>query len=159
MSKEKTEIEVLNEQLEDYKNRYLRALADFDNFKKRNIFEKEQFVQFANEGLAADLLPVMDGLIRGLESAQKAGISEEIIKGFALVKRQLLDSLKKHGVEPILALGRSFDPNLHEAILQKESEGPENIVLEEMQTGYTLNGKLIRPAMVIVSKAPRQARG
>lgn len=140
------------EQIEDYKDRYLRALADYDNLKKRTNFEKDQFVQYANENLILDILPIMDGFIRAIDVAEKSNISQEILKGLALVKRQLQDNLKKHGVSPIEAINKPFDPNLHEAILQKEDPGPENMNLEEIQTGYTLNNKVIRPSMVIVSK-------
>ena len=75
-----------------------------------------------------------------------------MIKGLALIKRQLEDVLKKHGVAEIEAIGKPYDANLHEAILQKEHSGPEGIILEEMQKGYTLHGRVIRPSMVIVSK-------
>lgn len=140
------------EEKEDYKDRYLRALADYDNLKKRTNFEKDQFVQYANENLILDILPIMDGFIRAIDAAEKSKIPEDILKGLALVKRQLQDNLKKHGVSPIEAINKPFDPNLHEAILQKEDPGPENMNLEEIQTGYTLNNKVIRPSMVIVSK-------
>jgi molecular chaperone GrpE len=140
------------EQLVDYKNRLLRALADFDNFKKRAVVEREQFLQFANEALITDILPVLDGFGRALEAATKAKAGEEIIKGLALINRQLEDALKKHGVAEIEALGKTYDAHFHEAILQKEEEGPEGIIIEEMQKGYVLNGRLLRPSMVIVSK-------
>ena len=149
---EKSEAELLKEQLEETKNKWLRALADFDNYKKRSQFEREQFVQFANENLIAELLPVIDGFKRAMDSAQKSRASEEMTKGLALIKRQLEDVLKKHGVEGIAALGKPYDANLHEAILQKEDAGPANVILEEMQKGYTLHGRVIRPSMVIVSK-------
>ncbi len=89
----------------------------------------------------------MEGAI--LASKSRDG---EFIKGVSLVKKQLEDALKKFGVAEVRSIGLPYDPNIHEAILQKESDKPENIVLEEMQKGYTLNGRLIRPAMVIVSK-------
>jgi molecular chaperone GrpE len=149
---EKSEVELLREQLEEQKNKLLRTLADFDNYKKRVAFEKEQFVQFANESIITELLPIIDGLSRALEAAEKVKAQEELIKGIALVKKQFEDTLKKHGVAEIEALGKPYDPNLHEAILQKEHEGPEGIILEEMQKGYTLHGRVIRPSMVIVSK-------
>lgn len=149
---EKTEVELLKEQLEEHKNKLLRALADFDNYKKRVAFEREQFVQFANESLITELLPIIDGFARALEAAEKVKAGEEMIKGLALIKRQFEDVLKKHGVAEIEAVGKPYDPNLHEAILQKEHEGPEGVIIEEMQKGYTLHGRVIRPSMVIVSK-------
>jgi len=149
---EKTEADLLKEQLEEHKNKLLRALADFDNYKKRVAIEREQFVQFANETLISELLPVIDGFARAMDAAQKVQAGEEMIKGLALIKKQLEDVLKKHGVEEIEALGKPYDANVHEAILQKEHEGPENIIIEEMQKGYSLHGRVIRPSMVIVSK-------
>lgn len=149
---EKPEIELLKEQLEEQKNKFLRALADFDNYKKRTAIEREQFVQFANEALISSLLPIIDGFGRAMDAAGKITAAEEMIKGLALIKRQFEDVLKKHGVEEIEALGKPYDANIHEAILQKEHEGPEGIIIEEMQKGYTLHGRVIRPSMVIVSK-------
>ncbi|MFA6549320.1 MAG: nucleotide exchange factor GrpE [Candidatus Margulisiibacteriota bacterium] len=145
-------IELLTLSIEDYKNKYLRALADFDNYKKRMTIEREQFVQYANEAIIADFLPALDGFSRALEAAEKSKAGEEIVKGIALIKRQCEDVLKKHGVLEIEALGKPYDPNVHEAILQKEHGGPEGVVIEEMQKGYTLHGRVIRPSMVIVSK-------
>ncbi len=142
-----SEVETLKEQLAETKNRLLRALADFDNYKKRAALERDQFVQFANEGLITALLPILDGFGRAMEHAP-----EEVTKGIALVKKQLEDVLTKHGVKEIEALGKVYDPNLHEAILQKEHSGPEGVIIEEMQKGYTLHGRVIRPSMVIVSK-------
>jgi molecular chaperone GrpE len=144
---EPSEADLLKQQLEETKNRYLRALADFDNYKKRAALDREQFVLFANEALITELLPILDGFGRAMEHAP-----EEVTKGIALVKKQLEDVLKKHGVVEIAALGKPYDPNLHEAILQKEHKGPEGVIIEEMQKGYTLHGRVIRPSMVIVSK-------
>jgi molecular chaperone GrpE len=145
---EKSKLELAKEELTETKNRLLRALADFDNYKKRAALEREQFVQFANEALIAELLPILDGFDRAL----KHKASAEMTKGLALIKKQLEDALKKHGVQEIEALGQPYDPNLHEAILQQEHKGPEGVILEEMQKGYTLHGRVIRPSMVIVSK-------
>lgn len=149
---EKSELELLKEQVTEGKNRMLRAMADLDNFKKRALLEREQFVQFANETLISDTLPILDGFGRALSAAAKMQAGEEMSKGLALIKRQLEDVLTKHGVRAIEAVGQVYDPNLHEAILQKEDNGPENVVIEEMQKGYTLRGRVIRPSMVIVSK-------
>ena len=149
---EKSESELLQAELENTKNKLLRALADFDNYKKRAAIEREQFVQFANETLISELLPVIDGFGRAMDAAKKIKSGEEMIKGLALIKKQLEDVLKKHGVEEVEALGKPYDANLHEAILQKEHKGPEGVIIEEMQKGYLLHGRVIRPSMVIVSK-------
>jgi molecular chaperone GrpE len=144
--------DLLKDELEESKNKLLRALADFDNYKKRMAAEREQFIQFANETLITELLPVIDGFDRAMSAAKKIKAGEEMLKGLALIKRQLEDVLKKHGVAEIEAQGKPYDPNLHEAILQKEHAGPEGVILEEMQKGYALHGRVIRPSMVIVSK-------
>ncbi len=149
---EKTEVEILKEQLAEQKNLYLRALADFDNFKKRSALDKEQFVLFATERIVTDLLPIIDGFGRAIDSAAKGNSPDELIKGLAMIKRQIEDTLKKHGVAEICAFNQPYDPNYHEAILQKEHEGPEGVNIEELQKGYMLNGRVIRPSMVIVSK-------
>ena len=137
---------------DQFKQQLLRALADFDNYKKRTAVEREQFVQFANETLIKELLPVIDNFSRAMAAAEKVNAGEEMNKGLALIKKQLEDVLKKHGAEEIEALGKPFDPNFHEAILQQEDDGPEGIVIEEALKGYALRGRVIRPAMVIVSK-------
>jgi molecular chaperone GrpE len=149
---EKSELELLQEEVSEGRNKLLRALADFDNYRKRIAFEREQLVQFANENIIADTLPILDGFGRALDAAAKMKAGVEMQKGLALIKRQLEDVLKKHGVAEIEALGKPYDPNLHEAILQKEDKGHEGMILEEMQKGYTLHGRVIRPSMVIVSK-------
>ena len=127
-------------------------MADLDNYKKRVALEQDQFIKFSNESLIKEILPALDGLNRALETAETAKLNEGLIKGFALVSRQLKDALAKFGLEEIAALNQPYDPNVHEAILQKESLGPENIIIEEVQKGYTLHGRVIRPSMVIVSK-------
>ncbi|MFA6431510.1 MAG: nucleotide exchange factor GrpE [Candidatus Margulisiibacteriota bacterium] len=149
---EKSEIDLLKEALDENKNRLLRTLADFDNFKKRVQLDKAQFIQFANETLITELLPVLDGFSRAMESASNSKAEEDIRKGLALIKKQFEDTLIKHGVKEIASLGLPYDPNIHEAIMQKEDKGPAGVILEEMQKGYALNGRVIRPSMVIVSK-------
>ncbi len=153
MIKKKAKAEV-----EEYKNKYLRALADLDNFKKRSAIDREQFVQFANEGLVTELLPVVDGFSRAMDAAEKANAGEEMKKGLALIKKQLEDAMKKHGVEGIEALGKPYDAHVHEAILQKEDDGPAGVIIEEMQKGYTLHGRVIRPSMVIISKKNKEEK-
>lgn len=150
--KKKPETELLKEQVEENKNKLLRALADFDNYKKRMAQDQKQFIQFANEGIITELLPVVDGFARAMDAAAKINAGEEMAKGLALIKKQLEDVLKKHGVKEIEALNKPYDANVHEAIMQKEHDGPEGIIIEEMQKGYTLHGRVIRPSMVIVSK-------
>jgi molecular chaperone GrpE len=149
---EKSPAELLKEQVAEFKNKYLRSLADLDNFKKRTNLDKEQFVQFANETLITELLPIADGFGRAMDAAKKVKAGEEMMKGLALIKKQLEDVLVKHGLKEIEALNQPYDPNVHEAIMQKEHDGPEGVIIEEAQKGYTLHGRVIRPSMVIVAK-------
>ena len=139
--------------LEELKDKYYRALADLDNLRKRAAIEREEIITFANESLIVALLPIVDSFDRAFGSFQKSASSEEIIKGIALIKKQLEDTLAKCGVSPIDALGKSFDPNYHEAVMKKSSgEHEDETVIEVLQKGYMLRGKVIRPAMVIVSE-------
>ena len=158
LPREKTEIESLKEQMiekekliEEQKNKYLRALADLDNYKKRVNLEKDELVRYSNELLVKELLPALDGFIKALDFAKRSS-NEDLVKGIALIKKQIEDAISKFGVKEIEAAGKPYDPNLHEAILMKESEKAPGIILEEMQKGYTLHGRVIRPSMVIVSK-------
>ena len=149
---QKTEAELLREQHEEQKNKYLRALADLENYKKRANLERDEFVRFANEAIVKELLPAVDAFAKAIEYANKSN-NEELVKGIALVKKLLEDALKKFGVEQIEAIGKPYDPNFHEAILTKGSDKQPGVVLEEVQKGYAMHGRLLRPAMVIVSKS------
>ena len=162
LPKEKSEAELLREQLaekektiEDQKNRLLRALADFDNYKKRVNLEKDELIRYSNELMAKELVPAIDGFTKAIDFAKKTG-SDELIKGLALIKKQVEDALMKFGVAEIEAVGKPFDANFHEAILMKESENEPGVILEEMQKGYTIHERLLRPSMVIVSKSKEE---
>lgn len=157
----KKEIEELNKQveekdakLEEQKNQMLRLMADFDNFKKRAASEREEIICFSNEALILALLPILDNFDRAMKHTDGCKtMDEEILKGFALIKRQLEDVLTKIGLSPVEAIGKKFDPNYHEAVLTKEAGTAEDgTVIEEMQKGYSLRDKVIRPSMVIVAK-------
>lgn len=147
----------LEKQLEETKAKLLRALADFDNFRKRAAVEKEELTRYSNEKMAAELLPVLDGLEKAAVFA-KSSSGEELEKGLALVLKQMKDALAKFGVAEITAVGKKFDPNFHEAILMKESDVEAGTVIEEVQKGYTIHGRLLRPSMVIVSKAKEEGK-
>lgn len=142
-------------ELQETKERLLRALADFDNYRKRTKNEQEEFAAFALEGFLQTLLPIMDNFDRAVENAEKslAAIPDDFLKGIALIKRQFADALTKFGVEPIDALGKPFDPHFHEVILKKKIEDqPEGVVVEVVQAGYRLHHRVLRPAMVIISE-------
>ena len=138
----------LGEELKETKNKLLRALADLDNYKKRAAAEKEDFARFANENLITALIPILDAFDRAM---QTDGADDKFLKGFALIKKMFEDTLEKFGVKEIDAMGKPFDPQYFEAIMKHDSDKPENTVIEVAQKGYTLNGKVIKPAMVIVS--------
>jgi len=149
----KDEMKKKDDVITDHKNKLLRSLADLENYKKVMAKEREEMIKFSNETLIVSLLPIIDSFDRALAQAEKNGDKEDIVKGLALIKRQFEDALVKFGVKQIEALGKPFDPAFHEAVIQKEDkEKQDGVVLEEMQKGYTLHGKTIRAAMVIVNK-------
>jgi molecular chaperone GrpE len=136
----------------EIKDRLLRTLADFDNFRRRAERDRSEYVQFAAMEIVRDLIPVLDDFRRAMkvETADK-----EYAKGIELIYQRLFETLKKAGLEPIEAAGKQFDPNLHQAVDRAESEDlPDQTVLEEYQSGYNFKGKLLRPAMVKVAVKP-----
>jgi molecular chaperone GrpE len=149
----KAEIDVVRDELEEAKDKYLRALADFDNYRKRVAREKEQYIKCANEELIKCLLEVVDNLERALETSNENTTYEALMKGVELTLSRLKDILSGEGLCHIECVGRPFDPNYHEAVMQMEKDGAESeTVIEETQRGYTLKGKVIRPSKVVVSK-------
>jgi molecular chaperone GrpE len=136
----------------DLKDRLLRALADFDNFRRRAERDRSDYVQFANVEMVRDLIPILDDFRRAMkvETADK-----DYAKGIELIDQRLFETLRKAGLEPIEAAGKPFDPNLHQAVDRVQSdELPDQTVLEEYQSGYNFKGKLLRPAMVRVAVRP-----
>ncbi|MBI1246430.1 nucleotide exchange factor GrpE [bacterium] len=149
------QIDQLKQDLIDAEKRVLLAQADLENFRKRMRREREDELKYANSPLLADLLPVVDNLQRAIQSAGNSEQSGGIVDGIKLVEKQLLETMKKRGCEPIAAEGEHFDPNMHEAILQQPSADVEpGTVLQVTQVGYKLYDRVIRPSQVIVSKAP-----
>jgi molecular chaperone GrpE len=136
----------------DNYERYLRALAELDNYKKRAARDKADIIKYGKEDLIKDILPFLDSLDRALAHSD-AGDAQTFKDGIALIQDQLLCCLKKHGVERIESVGSDFDPNFHEALMQMESaDHQDNQVVSEMEKGYLLNGRLIRPSRVCVCK-------
>ena len=130
--------------------RWARSQADFDNFRRRSRQEREEVTRFATEGLLLDLLPVLDNLERAMNADAQA---ETWKQGVEMTVRQLLAALQSHGLSPIEALGQPFDPNLHEAVMQLDSEEhDEGTVLGEVRRGYRLGDRVIRPSLVQVSR-------
>jgi len=155
-------IEELNKQIrqqdETIKSLHERLLylqADFENFKKIKNKEKQDLLKFGNEVLIKELLPVVDNLERALDHASKTDDIKGIQEGVGMVLNEFLKVLERAGVSRVEAVGKKFDPNLHEAFYQEERADVEpDTVLSEHQKGYILNGRLIRPSMVTVSKSP-----
>lgn len=137
---------------EENQNRYLRAQADFDNFRRRTLKEKEELAQYATAKLIGGLLPVLDNFQRALQTSGDAAQSDSFAKGVDMIYRQLFQVLESEGLKPMEPVGQPFDPEHHQAIMQVETdEYEEGIVVEVMQPGYWLKDKVIRPAMVKVS--------
>jgi molecular chaperone GrpE len=138
--------------------RYLRAVADLENFRKRATREKDELRQFAASSVIEDLIPVLDNLNLGLAAAKQqpgdAGTSS-VVQGVTMVLEQFKAALSRHGLKEINPLGAVFDPNLHDCIShQPSAEVKEEHVMQVVRTGYSLNGRLLRPASVIVSSGP-----
>jgi molecular chaperone GrpE len=139
----------LEAEVAELKDRLLRYQADFDNLKRRTEREKAEFYEFAGMETVRQLLPAFDDFDRAMKMAPP---DNEFAKGIALVHQRMLDSLKKVGLEPIEAVGKAFDPHLHEAIDRAETdEVEENTILMEHQRGFLFKGRLLRPALVKVA--------
>ena len=148
LQKAQNEVKVAQDQ-------YLRTLAEMDNLRKRTQRDKEELAKFANENILRDILPVIDNLERALEHAKQEHSGEGLLEGVQMTLDQFAQVLKKFGVAVVESLGQPFDPALHQAIGHIETtDCPTNCVAQEMQKGYVLNERLLRPAMVMVAKAP-----
>jgi molecular chaperone GrpE len=138
----------------EFSDRLLRNMAEFDNYRKRVAREKEDLIKYGNEKFAFDILSVMDNFERSLEQARKSQEVEPVIEGIEMIRKQFVSALEKFNVKPFESVGEPFDPERHEAMAQQEhNEYEENTVIEEYQKGYFLKEKLLRPARVIVSKS------
>jgi molecular chaperone GrpE len=147
------ELERVQQERDRYYDRLLRQAAEFENYRKRVERERREQAEYAAADVLRSLLPLVDGMERALAAPAPAE-AEPYRKGVEIIHRQMLDVLRKHGVTSIEAVGRPFDPHLHEAVLHEESPGhAEGEVLEELQRGYRLGDRLLRPAMVRVAKA------
>ena len=148
-----TALDELRREKDALQDRLLRTAAEFDNYRKRIERERGEFAAYAAADVLADLLPIVDNLERALD-APAGSDAEPYRKGVELIQKQMLDLLRKRGVSTIDALGTDFDPNLHQAVIHEaSSEHREGEVIEEMQRGYKLGDRLLRPAMVKVARA------
>lgn len=146
------EAQRLQQELEEAHNRLLRAQADFDNFRKRTRQEKEDLAKYASFKLVEQLLPVVDNFDRALQTSRESRDFDAMLKGVEMTFRQLDQVLAQEGLLAMESVGKPFDPERHQAIMQVESdEYEEGIVVEEIQKGYVLKDRVLRPAMVKVS--------
>jgi len=161
--KEKTDdpLKVMEEKVESLKNeavenhdRLLRLAAEFENYKKRSAREMNDFRKFANESFVKAMLPMVDSLDRAIESSSNEKHADSsVVEGVNMTLREILKVFEQYGIKPFESLGKTFDPSLHQAVMQEDDEAyPENTVSKELQKGYMIHDRLLRPAMVVVSK-------
>ena len=134
-------------------DRYLRSCAELENYRKRAARDREDFIKYGNETLIKDILPTVDSMDRALKHASDSADFKAFVDGLGLIRDSFLAALGRHGVEEIGAIGKDFDPNFHEALMQVEGKKKEdNKVVEEFEKGYLLNDRLLRPSKVSISK-------
>ena len=149
------EYEGMKAAIEETRDQHLRAAADFDNYRKRMEKDRETLVCFANESLISDLLPILDNLDRALDADQGGDHAGDVLEGVRMISSQLHKVLGQCGLEPLASVGKPFDPSLHEAVgVLKASGHDEGTVVAELQRGYSLKGKVVRPSMVHVAGEP-----
>ena len=140
----------------EYLANWQRAQADFINYKRRNEEERAEFNSFANSNLVLAILPVLDDLERAIEAMPSRIAKSEWGEGIKLVERKFQTILQGMGVIPMISVGETFDPNIHEAL--RQSSGPEGIILEEFQKGYMMGARVLRPAKVVVGHGEEEAK-
>jgi len=150
-------VEEMQKEIEEINQRMLRISADFDNFRKRTRLEKEELAKYANAGLITELLPVIDNFQRALDVKEPSSEIKNFLTGFEMIFKQLNEVLKRAGLENIDCVGKIFDPQQHDGVMQVEDDSvEENTILEELRTGYIFKDKVIRPSMVKVAKKTKQ---
>lgn len=150
------ELEQVRGELAEIRDRWIRLNADFENFRRRTLKEREEAYQFGHQALAKDLLPAVDNLERAIEAARKSGVGElgSLLQGLELVQREFESVLARHGVTEVESLGTPFDPSVHEALAQvPDASVAPSTVVQVYQRGYRLRDRLLRPAQVVVSSS------
>lgn len=146
------ESEKLKQDFENLNNQYLRLAADFDNYRKRQAQEREALLKYGAEECMKKIIEVVDNFDRALTMVEKIDNVEKMKETFYVLNKQLTESLSKLGLEQIKCVGEVFDPNMHEAVMQTPTdEYPEDTIINELQKGYKLGEKVLRPAMVSVA--------
>jgi len=147
-----SDIAVMAQKLEELNNQYIRMAADFDNYRKRQAQERESLLKYGAENTMKGLLAVIDTFERAQQSIVDANDAQKVKESFDVVQKQFLDALQKLGLKTIESHGQKFDPNLHEAVMQTPSEEVENhTILQELQKGYMIEDRIIRPTLVNVA--------
>lgn len=148
------------EAVETY-DRLLRTSAEFDNYKKRSSREIEEFRKFANQSLIKEMLSVVDNLELAMNSTNDhKAIDKDLLQGLEMTHKEILKVFERFNVKPIDAKGQPFDPTFHEAVMQEETnDSPKNTVINELQRGYMIHDRLLRPSMVVVAKPKESSDG
>ena len=153
ISKLEEELAKANQEKEELYQKLLRTQAEFENYKKRSLKEREAERKYKAQDFVTELLPAIDNFERALQ-VETTDANKSLLDGISMVYRQLVDALKSQGVEPIETVGKEFDPNIHQAVMQVEEEGFDpNTVVEELQKGYMMKDRVIRHAMVKVNQS------
>ena len=147
------ELDELKKEAGEYKDKWLKVHAEYENTRKRLEKEKHDHIKFANEDIISKLFPIMDNFDMAFAAMEKAEDKEAVMEGIKLVQKEFHRILEENGVERIETVGKEFDPNLHEAVQAVDTEDvPDGEIVEEVRSGYLLNGRLLRPAQVKVAK-------
>jgi len=154
LKKMEAKLESLEQEAKASYDRFLRVSAEFENYKKRAAREMDDFRKFANENFVKAMLPVIDNLDRAIEtSSRDQQANSSVVEGVSMTIKEILKVFEQFNVQSFESLGKTFDPNFHQAVMQEETEDYlENTVIHELQKGYMMHDRLLRPAMVVVSK-------
>lgn len=154
------QVESLKKEAAENHDRLLRMAAEFENYKKRATREMNDFRKFANESFAKAMLPVVDSMDLAIESSSNdKHVRNSMVEGVNMTLKEILKVFEQFGVKRFESIGNTFDPNLHQAVMQEETDKfPENTVSKELQKGYMIHDRLLRPAMVVVSKKPEHLK-
>jgi molecular chaperone GrpE len=160
VNKLQQELDTVRKEKEELFDRLQRVYADYANFQKRVPKNIADTVAYEREKLIKSLLPALDNFEHTLQKVSSAESVKAVVEGVRIIYDQLLNILKSHGVEQTHVLGDKFDPERHEAMMRRaEPDKPDNVVLEEFQKGYTVNGRVLRPSRVVVNKVPAEPQG
>jgi len=151
------ELIIMQQEVQEANDMMLRLAAELENYKKRSVKDRESIVKYASQSTIESLLPILDNFERAIESVEESKNFDSLLDGVKMISKQVFDLLEKKGVSEIESVGEAFDPNIHEAVMQAPScEYPENVVSEELQKGYMLHDRVIRPSMVVVSSGSEE---